>query len=298
MAERYVRPSVIPNDMGDDTFDMRLREVKFLLNYMPEEIHTVLDVGMGKGQISEYLTDKGYNVTGTGLEVESYGIDVVAWEAKGIKVVSCPVEHMPFADCTFDAVVASHILEHCHNYGNALKEIRRVLKKDGFLLLFVPPYATMVLAGHVSTGWNLGQLVYVLLLNGFNVKQGQFIHYGSSLCAFVSKDEHPLPPLRGDRGDIHILHEAGLFPFTIAEARKSHDAFEGRRIVSVNWDDAEDIIKKHNEEIFSSYSCLRRIIIYICRLFVFIMGAANATKVGEILLSLSENQYNPQNVSV
>ncbi len=109
----------------------------------------------------------------------------------------------------------SHVLEHCHNAGQALQEVRRVLADNGRLFIFVPPYTTYVCSGHVSTGWNVGELLYVLLLNGFDVRAGHFVEYGHSVCGFVRKASVALPALRGDRGDIRILAESGLFPLPV-----------------------------------------------------------------------------------
>lgn len=45
---------------------------------------------------------------------------------------------LPFADNTFDAVICSEVLEHLHEYQNAVQEIRRVLKSGGVFAATVP----------------------------------------------------------------------------------------------------------------------------------------------------------------
>lgn len=198
------------------------------------------------GQISRYFLEKGKEVTGIGLELESYDIDLDKLRQQGETLVECNVECMPFEDKHFDAVVASHILEHVENMGAALKEIRRVLKEDGWLLIFIPRFTELVCAGHINTGWNLGQLVYVLLLNRFDVKNGKFIQYGYSLCAYVRKKEIELPALRGDRGDIHILNKAGLWPAPIRKINGIADNFCGD-IACINWEHTELLEQKKQE---------------------------------------------------
>ena len=47
---------------------------------------------------------------------------------------------LPFSDDTFDLIVCSEVLEHLHEYNNALKEIKRVLKPRGYFLASVPAY--------------------------------------------------------------------------------------------------------------------------------------------------------------
>lgn len=280
----------------NDEINDRLKEVMELLKYIPRGISTICDVGMGKGQISDYLAGKGYKVTGTGLEFASYGIMKDEWKKKGIDVVECMIDDMPFDSESFDAVLACHIFEHVGNMQKALKECHRVIKNGGWLLIFIPPYTDQILGGHINTGWNLGQLIYVLLLNGFDVKSGKFIHYGGNLCGFVKKTNAMLPPLRGDKGDIHILNKENLFPFKIIERNGINDAFEGSRIASVNWPDAKFFINHYRSVCKKKYSKKHRMVLCFCKLFIKLVGSKYAILIGKSIVSLSECEYNPTNV--
>lgn len=48
------------------------------------------------------------------------------------------LQTLPFADCSYDFVFASHVLEHVPDDGAALGEIRRILKPGGIAVLPVP----------------------------------------------------------------------------------------------------------------------------------------------------------------
>jgi len=52
--------------------------------------------------------------------------------------VKMDIHHMPFADRTFDVVLCNHVLEHVDNDIQAMSEIHRVLKPNGFCILQVP----------------------------------------------------------------------------------------------------------------------------------------------------------------
>lgn len=52
--------------------------------------------------------------------------------------VKMDIHHMPFADRTFDVVLCNHVLEHVDNDIQAMTEIHRVLKPNGFCILQVP----------------------------------------------------------------------------------------------------------------------------------------------------------------
>lgn len=244
----YHKPGNIKNDMGGegDALDLRMQGILDLLHYLPEGIEQILDIGYGKGQIPFFLYNRGYKVTSIGLELESYGISIKDVKNKGINLIEADMEKMPFPDESFDCVVASHVLEHVYNFGNAVDEARRVLRRGGVFVVFIPRYTDYVCAGHVNTGWNLGQLIYVLCTMGFDVRKGEFVEYKGSLCAMVKKDDSGLPGLRGDRGDIQILHDSGKLPFIIEEHDQERDGFESKGLKAVNWKYTE-IFEKEEE---------------------------------------------------
>lgn len=44
------------------------------------------------------------------------------------------VHNLPFKDNTYDTIIATELLEHCHSPEKAIKEMHRVLKKNGICL--------------------------------------------------------------------------------------------------------------------------------------------------------------------
>ena len=53
-------------------------------------------------------------------------------------MVRMDVEAVPYRDETFDVVACSHVLEHVADDRQALRELHRVLKRDGWAILLVP----------------------------------------------------------------------------------------------------------------------------------------------------------------
>lgn len=82
------------------------------------------------------------------------------------------------------------------------------------------------MGGHLSTGWNLGQLMYNLLLSGFDIRNGHFCTRGYNVVAFVQKSFLELPELRMDIGDLETLYD--YWPMHISQG------LEGN-IDEVNW---------------------------------------------------------------
>lgn len=247
MKNKYELPKSFPLNMGGvgEELDERMKNIFELLEEAPlASLKTFLDIGIGKGQILKWLSKKEKICTGIGMELESYGANAEELKQKyGIDVIESNAEKMSFKDNFFDGIIMSHILEHCFNIGLILKEARRVLSDHGWLFIFVPPHENIVCAGHLNAGWSVGQLMYVLLVSGYNVKNGKFIQYGYNICAFVQKNNIPLPPLRGDKGDIYILQKNGYFPLPIKNKDKLDDSYFGN-IKSINWDTSSKIIKK------------------------------------------------------
>lgn len=118
-------------------YNSRIQDIVTLLESAPVHKGRVLDIGVGKGELSEYFLDKKDvdGVEGIGLAIDTYNIDERIIR-KGLHLTECSAEKMPFEDESFDVVVASHILEHVPNMGNTLQEIRRVMKWGGISTYF------------------------------------------------------------------------------------------------------------------------------------------------------------------
>ena len=99
----------------------------------------VLDVGCGTGGTMKSLAG---TCRFTGLDASPLAAEM-AERISGAKVVVADATRMPFADQTFDAVIASHILEHIDDDGAAVAGIRRVLKPGGPLVVLVPCHQFM-----------------------------------------------------------------------------------------------------------------------------------------------------------
>ncbi len=86
------------------------------------------------------LKNRGYNVYG--IDITEKAIKIA--RTRGIKARQCNVKlGIDFDDQFFDIVIASEIIEHLYDTDYFLEEIKRVLKRGGYLFLTTPNLASL-----------------------------------------------------------------------------------------------------------------------------------------------------------
>jgi SAM-dependent methyltransferase len=96
----------------------------------------VLDAGCGTGR---NLVEFGSLGPASGVEPEAAA--VAACRARGLEDVrQGTLEELPFADASFDLLLATDVLEHVDDDRAALRELRRVAAADALLLVTVPAH--------------------------------------------------------------------------------------------------------------------------------------------------------------
>jgi ubiquinone/menaquinone biosynthesis C-methylase UbiE len=96
----------------------------------------ILEVGSGSGILWKSIADRipaGWDITLSDL---SSGMLDAAWRnlvvlGRAFQFKEIDAQSIPFADETFDAVIANHMLYHVPDRAKALAEIRRLLKTGG-----------------------------------------------------------------------------------------------------------------------------------------------------------------------
>lgn len=105
------------------------------INLLKPETISLLDVGCGDGALAAYLREK-TGVKAYGIDISKRGVEIAL--KKGIIArVGDAQKKIPFRT-QFDAVVANEVIEHLYNPDFFLREIKKVLKDDGILILGTP----------------------------------------------------------------------------------------------------------------------------------------------------------------
>ena len=178
--------------IGQDYF------LPYMLRY---NFDTILDIGMGPDTyIADFFIKNKKRVYAIDIEKQN------SYEHEKFHFIEGNFLGYPFSR-KFDAVLASHVLEHVQNTGLFLDKVYDILNDDGIFFCIVPPHKTQIVGGHVTIGWNMGILMYNLILSGFDVKEGRFKKCGYNIAGFVKKRENKKLPedLIFDAGDIEKL---------------------------------------------------------------------------------------------
>jgi len=206
------------NFMFDGNFD--------ILNVTSNiKFNSILDIGLGEGGASTYFALKGKKVTALGLDIENYNYLKKLFAKLDVEIIKTTLKNFKIRK-VFDAIWASNILEHQLNVEQFLNKCNSLLNDHGWLCIMIPSYDNKVLEEHINNGWNMGQLMYNLLLAGYNIKHGHFIKHGYNTCAFVQKTKKILPQIRMDLGDMEAIKE--LWPLDVRQG------FDGN-IDKINW---------------------------------------------------------------
>jgi 2-polyprenyl-3-methyl-5-hydroxy-6-metoxy-1,4-benzoquinol methylase len=95
----------------------------------------LLDVGCGNGNFLVLMQKLGWNVSGVEPDVNAA---MIARERLGVIVNIGTLEKADLLDDSFDAITAHHVIEHIHDPIRFLREVWRVLKPDGKLVVTTP----------------------------------------------------------------------------------------------------------------------------------------------------------------
>ncbi len=111
------------------------RRLKMILDAAGERIHgCILENGCGIGMYVEHLAS--YSKQVIGLEYDFERTREAALRSPFI--VNAAGEGLPFPDGSFDLILSHEVLEHVQNDLQAVKEMVRVLRSKGRIVLFVP----------------------------------------------------------------------------------------------------------------------------------------------------------------
>lgn len=207
----------VSNSGWEDLIPQPVSKLKFLGNDAIEklvsdfEFDTVLDLGCGAGEHTQFLKSNGKSVTT--LDAGHYHDFKPDFSGE--------YEEIHF-DSKFDCIWVSHVLEHVRNVGAFLEKIYNDLGDNGILAVTVPPLKHDVVSGHINL-FNSGTLIYNIIQAGFDCKHASMKVYGYNISVIVRKVPTGLPVGTWSFPDVKEF-----FPFPVSQGMNG-------RIISQNW---------------------------------------------------------------
>ena len=98
----------------------------------------VLDVASGEGYGSALLADAARNVVGVDVDAAAVAAAAAKYRTPNLRYLHGSATALPLPDAAVDVVTSFETLEHLAEHDAMLAEIRRVLRRDGLLIVSTP----------------------------------------------------------------------------------------------------------------------------------------------------------------
>lgn len=99
---------------------------------------SVLDIASGAGYGSAILAQTAADVVGVDVDAGAVAYATSRYSAPHVRFVAGSAEDIPLDDDSVDVVVTFETIEHVADYRTFLREIRRVLKPEGIVVVSTP----------------------------------------------------------------------------------------------------------------------------------------------------------------
>jgi len=114
------------------------KRINKIEKYLSLNNKVILDLGCGNGNYSNYLASKSKFVIGIDVEKNRLNLAKKSFDKHNLNFYLFDGNKIPFESSFFDLIFMNEVLEHVNDESSILREIWRVLKKDGYLAIYVP----------------------------------------------------------------------------------------------------------------------------------------------------------------
>lgn len=147
VGEAQVGHLHMPPDHMADLYESKNPLVKFVhlnrLNSIAAQIpdgkeQLVLDAGCGEGHLLERLHRLNPHSHYYGVDVTPVALQRAQERCPGATFKRANLSSTEFSSEFFDGVICTEVLEHVYEYESVIRELKRILKPEGYLILTFP----------------------------------------------------------------------------------------------------------------------------------------------------------------
>lgn len=145
-------------------YEQRIRSRAVIDRLGPGQGETILDIGCGNARDLLQILDAGASIVGVDLSegmIEQARLELEAAGYSGVRLEVGDATRLSFPEGTFDKVLCSEVIEHIPDAAAAAREMWRVLKPGGTLVMSTPNRASwygfdryLVWTGLLRRPWN------------------------------------------------------------------------------------------------------------------------------------------------
>lgn len=196
--QRGVRENILQRFWHGNKLKLVTRAIKS----QNENPKNILDVGCASGWFLSELNKEFEKTEAFGIDVYKRAIEYGKKKYKNINLKKADAHKIPYSSNSFDVIICNEVLEHVEDPDKVLKEMIRVLKKDGVLVVEIDTgnwlfklvwfFWTNVRKGvwrdsHVHV-FNTDKLRRLFLNNGLKIEKENFFNFAMAVVFTLKKN--------------------------------------------------------------------------------------------------------------
>ena len=150
----------------------------------------VLDAGCGQAPILQKLQDLKFKygkITRlVGIDISDKLLEMARQKVPEADIIKADIDKMPFAENSFDFIVMVDVFQYLLDFGQALAEIRRVLKPGGKFIVTVPNKNWLLFESYIKRRKNIQPIEDHFFT--FNEMAGLLKKYGFGIANYRGAD--------------------------------------------------------------------------------------------------------------
>lgn len=198
----YYQKGIEKNILQNIWHKNKLKYVVWAIKSQNKDPQNILDVGCASGWLLSELKKEFKKTEAFGIDVYGKAIDYGKKLYKNINLKKANAHKIPYPDKSFDVIVCSEVLEHVEDPDKVIKEMKRVLRRNGSLVVeidtgnwlfkFVWFFWTNVRKGvwrdsHIHI-FNTDKLKKYFIKNGLKIEKINFFNFSMAVVFTLRKE--------------------------------------------------------------------------------------------------------------